>query len=504
MGTYTPLASPFTRVFLTEGRARPDHAPVFKSCMRAGAIDWGQGDITKIECPDPNAYNDFIEAGEFQGSQDRMTTDVQGRFAADEASTLMRLAAGRCTFDIQVHIGACTNPSDFDTYTKVLVYEDARITNYGTDELGTLSSDGAGEVNETADLSAESVYEVLPLSHVERGGDAVVNPIVDVVICDSPSCGDCDDESTGCKKIYAVDDGATGSPGTAPDVVYSVDGGVTWAAEEIDSLDSGEAASAIACVGIYVVVASNADAGIHYKEKANLGDGVANSWTRFAATIAATGEPNDMWGVGTYIFMVGDLGYVYGFTDPGDVIVLDAGIAATLNLNAVHALDDQFAVAVGATDTVIFTQNQTTWGAPTSTPGGANYISVWAKNEKEWWVGDDAGALFYTLDGGVTWSADVSARLPGTGWTAINDIQFPTDTVGFIVADKDTTPRGFELETINGGVTWTIQPPGSGALPLADSLVALATCPIQAEVNFVVAVGTGDDAADGIIIVGQD
>jgi len=467
--------------------------------MRMGAPDQSFGDVTKIECPDADNYGKFVEVGEIQGAIDRVTTDIQGRFEADKESDLLRLAKARCSLDAHAHYGACTDPRLFNIFTKAVVYLNARITNWSADELGTLSSDGASEVNETAALSAESIIEILPLAFAERGGDAVVNPLVDVVICDTASCGDCDEESDGCQQIYAVDDGETGSPGTAPDLVYSLDKGAVWAAEEIDSLASGEPTTGVACIDVYVVVVSNTDGGIHYKEKSLVGDG-ATLWTRTAVGIVVTGEPNDIWSVGSYGFIVGDLGYVYGTSDPTvGVTVLDAGIATVQNLAAVHAISDQFAVAVGAAGVVIFTENQNTWTAATAIDAGAaGNLCVWVKNEDEWWVGDDAGQLWYTLDKGVTWTIKA---LPGTLWTEIQDIQFPVSTVGYISADKSATARGFILESYDGGYSWSVQPQ-SGAMPLSDSLVAIATC--VHDHNFVVAVGTGDDAADGIIIVGQD
>ena len=400
--------------------------------------------------------------------------------------------------DAHAHYGACTDPRLFNIFTKAVVFLNSRITNWSADELGTLSSDGASEVNETAALSAESIIEILPLAFAERGGDAVVNTLVDVVICDTASCGDCDEESDGCERIYAVDDGETGSPGTQPDLVYSLDKGATWAAENINSLENGETTDGLACIGVYVVVVSNADGGIHYKEKSLIGDGVTN-WTRVA--LPAAGPPNDIWSVGSYGFIVGDAGYVYGSSDPTVVpTTLDAGIATTSNLAAVHAISDQFAVAVGAADAIIFTENQNTWTAATVTGGTNGLLCVWVKNEDEWWVGDNAGVLYYTLDKGVTWTIKA---LPGTLWTEIQDIQFPVDTVGYIAADKSATPRGFILESYDGGYSWSVQPQ-TGAMPLSDSLVAIATCVYDH--NFVVAVGHGDDAVDedGIIIVGQD
>ena len=118
-------------------------------------------------------------------------------------------------------------------------------------------------------------------------------------------------------------------------------------------------------------------------------------------------------------------------------------------------------------------------------------------SETNWWVGDSAGVLRYTLDQGVTWTVKA---LPGTGWAAINDIAFPTLSVGFIAADK--TDDGYMLRTFDGGYQWILLPESVGVLPANDSLVAVATC--AEDVNFVVGVGTADGNGDGIIIVGQD
>ena len=488
-----PATKGSSRVFIIEGRARADHVPVYRSCLRAGAQDLSAGDVSNIECPDPDKYNSWIPVGQIQGQLGRPTSDLQGRYALDEESYLLRITKARCAIDVQVHYGECASPSDFNTFTKIKVYPNALLSNHSTDEEGSLGSDGQGEINETSALSAEDVYEILPLKFAERGGAAVVNPIVDVVICDTVSCGDCDEESDGCEKIYAVDDGLTGSPGTQPDLVWSLDKGATFDAENIDSLVDGETTDGLACLGIYVVVVSNADGGLHYKERSLIGDGSA--WTRNALGIVVGSEPNDIWSVGTYAFIVGDTGYVYGTTDPTiTTIVLDAGVAVTDNLNAVHAINDQFAVAVGENGAVIYTENQVSWQAATVC-GANNLLCIWVKSETEWWCGDSGGVLYYTLDKGVTWTIKA---LPGAGWTLVNDIQFGTNSVGHIVADKAAT--GHALQSFDGGNSWIEVPNLVGALPTVTSLVALAAC--KHDVNFVVDVGT--NGTDGIIIVGED
>ena len=496
--TYTPAKSAFSRVFLIEGQARPDHAPQYESCLKAGALDQAFGDIEKIECPDPDAYGRFVEIDSIQGAIERLTTSLTGRYAADLASDLLRLAKARCAADVQVHFGQCADPRSFNLFTKAVILEGVNITNWGTEDLGALSSDDNAKVDETADISAAEVYEVLPLNIVERAKDIVVNPMVDVVICDNPGCGECDNESDGCKRIYAIAGSTGGSPGTAPDLVYSLDKGVNWAADDIDSLAPGDSADAIACLGIYAVVISHGADSISYKTKASIDAGLIGGWTEVTTGVVAAGSPTDAWSVGTYMFVCGDGGYIYGTEDPtAGLTVLDAGAATAQDLKAIHAISDLFAVAVGAAGAVVWTKDRVTW-ALAGVPVAATLNCVWVKNEDEWFVGTAGGALYYTLDRGVTWHA---ITIPGGPYTTIWDIQFSTKSVGYLTGGV-AGPASKMLRTFDGGYSWVVLPEGVGSIPTVHQLDAIAAC--EYDPNFVVAVGLNEGGVDGVILVGQD
>jgi photosystem II stability/assembly factor-like uncharacterized protein len=500
---FVPLRAAYTRVFTIEGAARADHAPVFRTCWRATGLEKGLGDVEPIECPSASSYGSFVDIGEIQGSDDRPTTSLIGRYAADKISDMLRIGKKRCRLDVQIHMGECTDPSDFNTFTKAVIFEDAVFTNYSTDDVGALSSDENAVVNETVDLSGRRFYEVVQLSAAERGGDTVTVELVDVVICDNPACGDCGEESDGCEDIYAVSVASAGSVGTAPDVVYSNDRGVTWAASDVNSLLPAENADALACLGTYIVVVSNDSNSLHYALKTDVDSATAiNVWTEVATGFVATKEPNDIWSVGSYAFIVGDGGYVYGTSDPTvGVAVLDAGVATTNDLRAVHAIDSEFAVAVGDSDTIIYTTDGTTWQAASGNTGtGDNLLCVWIKSELEWHVGTSGGAYYYTINGGVTWSPK---GLPGT-YDEVPDIAFSTNSIGYAAANT-SGPRGRVLRTYSGAggapdLGGFVQlPEGAAILPLADDINAVAAC--VHDPNFVVAVGLGDNGTDGIIIV---
>jgi len=495
--SFTVAKTAFSRVFIIEGRARGDHEPEYEGCMRAGSADQSFGGVERIECPSEDEYGQFDEVDRIQGATERATSTLISRYAADMASDLLRIARKRCGVDVQIHFGACTNPQTFDTFTKALIFEDVLLEDWSADDLGALESGDNSPVNETASLSIGEMYEVLQMSFAERAPDLVDNEVVDAIVCDRRGCGDCEEESDGCQKVYELVGGIVGSPGTPPDIKYSLDGGATWALNEINSMPLALTADALACLGDYLFVVSNGDNALHWKELVNVDAGTLGGWTRVATGFVANAEPNDVWSVGIGAFVVADGGYVYWTTDPtSGVSTLDAGDATNQNLLAIHAISDERAVAVGVGDVIIYTTNRVTWQTATPTGSGANLQAVWMKSQDEWWVVTVGGVVYYTLDAGVSWTL---SALPGNV-TELHDIQFPTDSVGFVCGRYGNNGRAWR--TYNGGYTWVALPEGAGNLPTSRDLNAMATC--EYDPNFVVLVGEGATANDGINIVGED
>ena len=498
MGSFNVALTAYSRVFVMRGQAGPENRPDYESCMRAGSVSQGFGDIERIECPSGDEYGQFNEVAQVQGAIERASSSLIGRYASDLASTLLELAKQRCSVDIQVHFGKCTDPRAFNTFTKALVFEDVAITNYSTEDLGALQSDENAAINETSDLSIGEFYEILQLTFQERAPDVVTNQLVDAVVCDKRTCGDCDEYSDGCEKIYVLQGGILGSPGTAPDVIYTGDKGQTWASDEIFPLTNAQSANGIACLNEYVVVVSNDAGSLCYKLQTTIQAGTAGAWTEITTGIVAGGEPNDIWSVGVGAFVVGDAGYVYYCEDPTlGVSTLDAGIAAGgEDLNAVHALSDERAVAGGDNDTIVYTTDRVTWAAATATGHGGNVHAVWMRTDTEWWVCIGA-SLYYSVDSGVNWT---EKALPGTNITALYDIQFTKKSEGKVAGAANGA--GAMWRTYDGGYSWVRLPEGVGTLT-GDSthINAIATC--DKDVNFVVAAAQ-DAANDGVLLVGKD
>jgi photosystem II stability/assembly factor-like uncharacterized protein len=462
-------------------------------------VSWGQGDITKIECPSDDQFDQFVEIGKIKGAKDRVTTSLEGRLAIDVKSEILRLVRKGCSVDVQLNLGDCTDPRIFTAFKKKLIFEEVDFTNFSTEDLGALSSGDRAAVNETGEISSKDLYEIVPLSFAERAGTLVTNEVLDVVICDMVSCGDCSEESDGCQKIFAITKAAGGSPGTPADVVYSIDGGATWHVHDIDSMDAVDDPDELDCLGDYLVVVSADSCSLHYALKSEF-DGVTDpDFTEVLTGFVAGGCPTAIKSVGNYAFIVGNNGYIYGTGDPtAGVDVLDAGVATADDFYAVDALDSSFAVAVGENSAIVKTENGSTWsvvGGPTGI--GVTYHTIAVKSETEWWIGTSTGVLYVTYDGGVTWNLQT---FPGSGTGVVYSIVFATSSIVYL-AHQTAATKGRILRSYDGGYQWVVLPESTGTLPVNDKVNALAACTLDP--NMVVGVGLADNGTDGFIVVGE-
>lgn len=486
MASLVPAKRGFSRVFITEDGSSPENEPEFQTCVAAGGVEQSFGDATNIECPDPTAYGEYQVLGTIRGAAERPTVTLSGRYASNIRSTLFRLAVQRKTVDVHIHFGSTTNPSLFNEFTKGVVIRNAVLTDYSTDELGALSQDDESEINEELDVSGTEMFEVVQLNWTERATSAITNEIVGAVLSST-------------KKGYVVTLAAGGSASTPADVLYTEDAGSNWTAVDVDTLNTSNDPTGIAIVGSDVVVISNAADAHYYAAESDMVDGETTiSWTEVTGYNAA-GSPNAIGSVGAKAYVVGDGGYVYSLSSSSSTpTVLDAGVATSEDLNAVSVVDADTAVAVGANGAVVYTTDGTTWAAITGTvPGGNALNAVAAFDEDKWLVGDDAGNLYYTLNGGATWTAK---SFSGSGAGSVTALSAPNETVVYM-AHQTSGTAGRVLRSYDGGYSWNVMPETTGSLPANDKISALAT--ISDDVNLVIAGGLADDGSDGILLTGK-
>lgn len=489
-----------SRVWTIEDRAAPSHVPVYELLSRATGITWGQGGITPVRVPDPEQYGKFITVDKIRGQPDLPGTSIEVRMTRS-VSHFLKLIKKGCPIDVQIHVGLCKDPSDFDLgWEKIHVFENADFSNYSTSELGAFDFDQENPTTETVDFMADDYYEIAPISLGEEAGSYIVQEVLGVVICDARTCGICGLPSDGCQRVFAIQTPAGASPGLPAEVVYTRDSGVTWLESVITSLPANGTPSGVGCVGPYLVVVSNTDDSIHYASIVDLFD-ETEVWQEVTTGIVAAGSPNKLFSTGrTKTWIVGDAGYIY-FSDDisAGVEAQSAGDIVVTNLTAIHGIDDEYLLVGGATNTILTTTNGgETWVLITgpSAQAAADVTAVYMASELEWIVGYSDGALYYTYDGGDTWFAK---GLPG-GLVEINDIKFATRTVGYLAGNTGAVGGGRMLRTVNGGHTWYLLPDGAGDVPVAREFNSIAAC--GDDVNVVWAGGLKVTAGDGILIKG--
>lgn len=491
-----------SRVFTIEDRAAPQNAPVYQTLARASGVTRALGGITPIRIPDPSSYGSFVTVDKIRGQPDLPGLSVEFR-KERRVSDILRLVEKGCPFDIQLHVGACKDPSDFDLgWELVQVLEDALASNYATSDLGTFDADGEAAVTETLDLVGSDYYEIGPLAFGEIGESTILQEVIDVVICDSKACGECGLSSDGCQKVFALTTSQGASPGLPAKVIITADGGTTLDTSVITSLAANKNPSAMACVGPYLVVVSLADDSIHYAELADLINGT-ETWTEVTTGIVASGSPTQIFSLGrTQTWIVGEGGYVY-FSDDitGGVEVQSAGDLTVSNLLCIHGVDSQNLIAGGETNALIKTANGgVTWSLATgpAAQAAANIRTCWMMSNMEWQLGYSDGELWYTKDGGVTWT---QKALPGA-LVQVDDLVYSKRTVGYLAGRSAAQANGKLLRTIDGGFSWYVLPEAAGiSIPSSNYFNGIAAC--SDDVNLLWAGGMdAAGAQDGILLKG--
>ena len=484
-----------TRVWVFEDGFGPGKAKEYFGNARIQDPTFSFGDVERIEVPSEDRFNEFEQIDSIQGAKERPTSGIQGRYPRQAVSTLLRIGRKRCPSGVQVHIGKCANPQDYDAnWDKILNFTDVKYSSFGLEGAGALSSDEQAPINETGEFSGDDMYEIAPLTFAEKCTGAVVREITKVVVCDTIECGDCDTPSDGCQKVFALMLGTGATPGTLPSVVYTDDGYDTCAALDISTMTSTEVPQDAACVGGDLVVISDGSGGLHINGQADILAGTDN-WVEAVVGFVGGNDPVAIASAGAQNTWLGaENGYVYFSSDPrAGVVVQDAGDATNQPLAAGHAFDKLNVVFVGDTNALISTINGgVTWALIIGPAIGIALTAVWMYNEITWFVGDANGDLWQTLNSGANWTEITLPVVP----TLIEDIQFFDETVGYL-AITGPGVAGQILRTTDGGASWYVLPERAGALQANDTINSVAAC---ADPNVVYGGGLADAPPDGIIV----
>ena len=484
--------SGYGRVFAQWGGAGPSHGVSYLGQSRVSGLTESLGDVTPVFGVSSVRYGEKVVVGKTRGDPGLPTTSLIARFGLAN-----KVLTQKCEFDLHIHWGNCKDPTDFvGGWDKAMAYENAVFTNRSSDDL-TVIEQTSTPITLTGDVTADKVWEYDPMILGEEASAEITTVVIDVLVSDYISCGDCGYESDGNKRIFILTDGSgLASPGLLPEVVWSVDGGGTWEDETIDTLAASESPSAFAVAGDKLVVISNEVDSLSYADIDDL-----TTWTEVVTGFVAGMSPICIFSLSSTLTWIGGVdGYIYFTDDPtAGVAVQVAGDLGAKDINSIHGIDARNLIAGGETGTLAVTTNGgRVWSTAPSVPGTIGDITVvWMRTQWCWLIGDSTGKLYYTTNGGVTWTASF---IPGTP-THITDIAFvdhPDSPFGFMTLH--TAAAGVLLRTIDGGHSWYVLPDGPGSIPTNAELLAVS---VGLDPSFVVAGGMVTNATgDGIVIMG--
>lgn len=378
----------------------------------------------------------YDKVGESIAAPDTYTTSFQEGLKRATANYLQKVRKAKKDFALHVLIHQDADPEDPTKWESKVVVAGNRLTNFTTQPFQAFDADA--EVYCEGELEYDSSVWAYPIAFGEVAETEIAKEVVDTAVY-PPDDRDVDYAE---KEIYHL----TKVDTTAPYVVWSHDGGQTWTATALTDLSTNEP-DAIAIVGNYLIVVSSADESYLYANRSD-----PTTWTRVTSGFQSTKGPTAIWASSlANIFMVGLGGYIYKLTLPGQAVtVLNAGVATTQNLNAIHGRGDTI-VAVGASNAVVFSQNGGgTWSSLTGPAAATALNCVCVKNHDHWWIGADGA--YYTVDEGANWQ---TKALGDALLATVNDIQFSADSdaVGYL-AYTTSTPTGHVQRTTDFGREW--------------------------------------------------
>ena len=233
--------------------------------------------------------------------------------------------------------------------------------------------------------------------------------------------------------------------GTDGRYIRSTDGGLTWtqSAGPLASNQSGSVAFADANVGVIVARASNGG-GVYRTTNAGA------SWS-FAFNLGAV-RPNAVaFGSPTVGVTVGASGAILRTVDGGlnwSAATISPGVGLT-DFTGVAFADVNTVIVVGGDQLRRSTDGGQTFGAVTTPPGAAYRVAFGSPTAGV--VVGFGNQVFWTADGGQTWSAGTGAALSSV--TGFRDVTFLDASTAIAVGQG--VGRGVILRSGDGGRTWT-------------------------------------------------
>lgn len=490
------------RNFIQWGGPGPQNAAFFAGqnaqyMVIEGVTKPGLGSIDPIWVHDPNKIGRYKLVSRSISAPDLPSATILLReFHGDVPRQLLDVG---CAINFYEVSGECKDPADFlrGWQDYVLVYSMALVTDT---DLGSRSSfDSDDPIEDSLSVTLADIFPIGAVGFGEEGASSVDREVVDVVYGTDVQCGDCGLENDGTLIVYAVTKSSgSGSPGLPSELIYTLDGGDTINQVNIDGIGVSEDAVAVDIAGDKIIVLAG---GAYYYATLNINTGAPGTFTKVTTSVTSA----DLYVASpTEIYIVQSGGKILKITDvpSGYTTIVSSGDVTSENWARIHGISE-IRVAVGANGAIgVSTNRGRSWDLATATPTTTDIIQAIAViTSKKWFVGTDAGNIYYTLNGGETWTEKVFS---GSGTGEVHDIvNYGEEVIWF--SHETATPAARIFSSWNGGRDFTFETPRVSNLPVFNQASRIAL-PRQAEsgiaVNHLAIGGIASDGTDGVFILG--
>lgn len=471
------------------------------------SIPDGNGSIEPVWHADPRVVGQYRLVGRQFSPPDLAEASLV--FRERHGAVPRQLQKMGCRFNVYQPAGTCADLSDWNGgWSDYVLILSGGVVN-GNKDAGARSAFAEDNPLETTvPVALADIYPVGALSFADNATAIITLEVIDVVYGSREQCGDCGPQDDGTSRIYAVTTSSGSTPGTAPRLIYTVNGGDTWVQASIDGLGDIENPIAIDVVGPYLVVvtrtAGGTTTGGYYYSRINADTGVPGTWTKVTSGFVASFQPYDLFVLGPReIFFCADGGYIYKAVDiTAGVSVVSAATATSTALRRIGGDGYNCLVAVGGSGTVIYSVNRgVSWAAASATPLVATLQAVAVLSDRTWWVGSANGTLWYTVNGGASWS---QKTFSGSGAGQVYDILAVTDEVLFF-SHSTATPTARIFASWNGGADFTNERPRILNLPTFNRANRLAAPNAHSSIaaNNLAVAGLSGGGTDGVLLLGK-
>lgn len=480
--------------FIQEGSSSPASQPRFRGEASFDGFNTPQGDVTQIPLPSRDRPNEWVNVDSYQGQQGLPTSGFTARVSLPLYKKWRSIQQQRCPFTIYAKYDNCARPDDLSSWQFVNIFVKTLMTDFTDSLINPLQGDDQNAVELTGSVTGLREYFLLPIKFEEVADATIDAEVIDGFYTDVFSCGGrCGAQKSECYELFVLTSLNAASLGLSSQLVFSVDNKQTWNALDIVTL-GGVTANAMGDAGSYIIVVSENQAGHHYISFTDAKALDTSGWT--LVTTGYVQPPIDVYVKSPEeIYLAGNLGYAYKLDSPtGSPTILTDGSIVTDDLRHVDGYSstvvfagDNGKVLVSNNDGDSLVEKAVVVSGVTLT---GNITALAVLNENTWFIAI-GGSLYYTLDGGDTYTE----KAIKSGLSVINDIRFFDGQIGYLSAESGGTALVYR--TFDAGYSWYNTAPSLSGLPTASRI----SCVVPCGANEVAAGGRVSAGGDGILAI---